>query len=117
MRTDRLLRIVPSAVALLLVVMATSAAAQTLTGAIQGRVTDAQGGALPGVVVTLVSARGESTQNTDEKGEFRFLALEPGIYEVRTSLQGFKARNESNLEITIGKTIDLKLGLELGGVT
>src|SRR5688572_12266497 len=116
MKKIRLLRIVLSAVALLLLVMAT-ATAQTLTGTIQGRVTDAQGGALPGVVVTLVSARGESTQTTDAQGDFRFLGLEPGIYEVRTSLQGFKPRNQSNLQITIGQTIDLKLGLEVGGVT
>ena len=117
MKTNRLLRIVLSAVAALLVVTSASATAQTLTGTIQGRVTDAQGGALPGVVVTLVGTRGESTQTTDAQGDFRFLGLEPGIYEVRTSLQGFKPRNQSNLEITIGKTIDLKLGLEVGGVT
>ena len=117
MKKNRLLRIVLSAVALLLVVMSASATAQTLTGTIQGRVTDAQGGALPGVLVTLVSTRGESTQTTDAQGDFRFLGLEPGIYEVRTSLQGFKPRNQSNLQITIGQTIDLKLGLEVGGVT
>src|SRR5688572_16002071 len=117
MKPNRLLRIVLSAVALLLLVMATSATAQTLTGTIQGRVTDAQGGALPGVVVTLISSRGQSTQTTDAQGDFRFLGLESGIYEVRTSIQGFKPRNQSNLEITIGKTIDLKIGLEVGGVT
>ena len=117
MKKNRLLRIVLSAVALLLIVMATSATAQTLTGTIQGQVTDAQGGALPGVVVTLVSNRGQSTQTTDTQGNFRFLGLEPGIYEVRTSLQGFKPRNQSNLQISIGQTIDLKLGLEVGGIT
>ena len=79
--------------------------------------TDAQGGALPGVVVTLVSTRGETTQTTDAQGDFRFLGLETGIYEVRTMLNGFKPRVQSNLEITIGKSIDLKLSLEVGGVT
>jgi hypothetical protein len=96
-----------SAIALLLVVTATGASAQTLTGQISGRVTDAQGGALPGVVVTLVSRRGESTQTTDAQGDFRFLGLESGIYEVRTMLNGFKPRVQSNLEIIIGKSIDL----------
>ncbi len=115
--TKRLTRMVLSAIALLLVVTATSVSAQTLTGQIGGRVTDAQGGALPGVLVTLVSTRGESTQTTNAQGEFRFLGLESGIYEVRTTLNGFKPRNQSNLEITIGKSIDLKLALEVGGVT
>ena len=116
MNTNRLLRIVLGAVAALLVVMTASATAQTLTGAIQGRVTDAQGGALPGVVVTLVGARGESNQTTDPQGEFRFLALEPGIYEVKTMLQGFKPRTQNNIQVTIGATVELKLGLEVGGV-
>src|SRR6188508_386342 len=115
--TKRLIRIVLSALALLLVVTAAGASAQTLTGQISGRVTDAQGGALPGVVVTLASRRGESTQTTNEQGKFRFLGLEPGIYEVRTMLNGFKPRVQSNLEITIGKNIELKIALEVGGVT
>src|SRR5688572_2902099 len=117
MKTNRLLRIVLSALALLLMVMATSTTAQTLTGTIQGRVTDAQGGALPGVVVTLISTRGEQTQTTNADGDFRFLGLESGIYEVRTMLTGFKPRTQSNLQITIGKSIDLKIALEVGGVT
>jgi hypothetical protein len=117
MMTNRLTRIVLSALALLLVVTAAGASAQTLTGQISGRVTDAQGGALPGVLVTLVSSRGEQTQTTNAQGDFRFLGLESGIYEVRTSIQGFKPRTQSNLEITIGKSIDLKIALEVGGVT
>ena len=116
MKTKRLIRMVLSALALMLVVTA-SASAQTLTGQISGRVTDAQGGALPGVVVTLLSSRGEQTQTTNEQGEFRFLGLQTGMYEVRTMLNGFKPRNQSNLEITIGKSIDLKIALEVGGVT
>jgi hypothetical protein len=103
-----------SALALLL---ATSAAAQTLTGTISGRVTDTQGGALPGVVVTLSSRTGATTQTTDAQGDFRFLGLNSGVYEVSTMLAGFKPRVQSNLEITIGKTIELKMALEVGGVT
>jgi hypothetical protein len=118
MTTHRLFsRLGTSAVALLLALSATSVSAQTMTGTIAGHVTDAQGGALPGVVVTLVSRTGESNQTTDERGEFRFLGLNTGVYEVRTMLDGFKPRVQSNLEITIGKTIDLKISLEVGGVT
>src|SRR5688572_25023386 len=104
---NRLKRIVLGVVSVLLVVTPAGATAQTLTGTISGRVTDAQGGALPGVRLTLVSPRGESTQTTSARGHFRFLGLESGIYEVRTSVNGFKPRTESNLDITIGKTIEL----------
>ncbi len=106
-----------SAAALLLALSATSVSAQTMTGTIAGQVTDGQGGALPGVVVTLSSRFGQANQTTDALGSFRFLGLNTGTYEVRTMLNGFKPRVQSNLDITIGKTVDLKLTLELGGVT
>ncbi|MSO48576.1 MAG: TonB-dependent receptor [Acidobacteria bacterium] len=106
-----------SAAALLLALSATSVSAQTMTGTIAGQVTDGQGGALPGVVVTLSSRFGQANQTTDALGSFRFLGLNTGTYEVRTMLNGFKPRIQSNLDITIGKTVDLKLTLELGGVT
>jgi hypothetical protein len=109
--------IVRGAAALLLILTATAASAQTLTGTIAGKVVDAQGGALPGAMVTLVSRTGETTQTSDAQGDFRFLGLNPGIYEVRTTLQGFKPKSQPNLEITIGKAIDLRLALEVGGVT
>ena len=118
MTTHRSLsRITLGAAALLILLTAARASAQNLTGTIAGRVTDAQGGSLPGVVITLISRTGQATQTTDAQGEFRFLALSTGIYEVRTMLKGFKPRSESNLEISIGKTIDLKLTLEVGGLS
>jgi hypothetical protein len=103
--------------AVLLLALAVTASAQTLTGTIAGRVLDAQGGALPGVTVTLASRTGETVQITNEQGDFRFLGLSTGIYEVRTSLQGFKPSVQSGLDITIGRSIDLKLTLEVGGLT
>jgi hypothetical protein len=110
-------RLIRTAAALLLALGATTASAQTLTGTIAGRITDAQGGALPGVLVTLASRTGETTQTTDAQGDFRFLGLNPGMYEVRAALQGFKPSAQSGLEITIGKAIDLKMTLQVGGMT
>lgn len=110
-------RLTCGAMALLLTLAATAAAAQSLTGTISGRVTDAQGGALPGVLVTVASRTGETTQTSNAQGEFRFLGLNPGIYEIRTALQGFKTSTQSGIEITIGKAIDLKLTMEVGGLT
>lgn len=117
MTANRLFSPLSVIAAAVLLVLAATASAQTLTGTIAGRVTDAQGGALPGVLVTLASRTGETTQTTNAQGDFRFLGLSPGIYEVRTSLQGFKPSAQSNLEITIGKLIDLKLTLDVGGMT
>jgi hypothetical protein len=103
--------------ALALILSATTAAAQSLSGTISGRIVDAQGASLPGVLVTLVSRTGETTQTTDAQGDFRFLGLNPGMYEVRASLQGFKPAAQSNIEISIGRSVDVKLALAVGGMT
>jgi hypothetical protein len=102
---------------LALLLSATSVAAQSLSGTISGRIVDAQGGALPGVLVTLVSRTGETTQTTDAQGDFRFLGLNPGMYEVRASLQGFKPAAQSNIDISIGRAVEVKLTLAVGGMT
>jgi hypothetical protein len=96
---------------------ASPAGAQSLSGTITGRVVDAQGGALPGARVTVVGATGEVSQTTDAQGDFRFLGLNPGRYEVRVTLQGFKPKAEGNIEIGIGRTVEMRLSLEVGGVT
>lgn len=94
-----------------------TASAQSMSGTIAGRVMDAQGGGLPGVLVTLVSRTGETSQTTDGQGDFRFLGLNPGIYELRAALEGFRPKTQPNIEITIGRSIDLDLTLEVGGLT
>lgn len=103
--------------ALALILTATTAAAQSLSGTIAGHVVDAQGGALPGVLVTLISRTGETTQTTDAQGNFRFLGLNPGLYEVRAALQGFKPAAQGGIDISIGRSVDVKLTLAVGGMT
>jgi Carboxypeptidase regulatory-like domain len=110
-------RLMGGVLALALLLSATPAAAQTLSGTIAGRIVDAQGASLPGVLVTLVSRTGETTQTTDAQGDFRFLGLNPGMYEVRASLQGFKPAAQSNIDISIGRSVDIKLTLAVGGMT
>ena len=61
---------------LLLIVVTLQLPAQTaLTGALQGTVTDEQGGAIPNVTIELASESDgySSTQTTDATGSFRFL--------------------------------------------
>src|SRR5438067_1566552 len=91
--------------------------AQTLTGTITGRVLDQQGGVLPGVNVTLTGKTGSQTQVTDARGEFRFVGLDVGQYAVKAELQGFRPKEEPAFDLGIGKTIDLKVELQVSGLT
>jgi hypothetical protein len=100
-----------------LVGLATVAGAQTLTGTISGKVTDQQGGVLPGVAVTLTGKTGAQTQTTDAKGEFRFMGLAPGTYAVKAELQGFRPKEQQALDVTMGKTIELSLPMTVGGLS
>src|SRR5271154_2765191 len=96
---------------LFLAVSAPLAFAQT-TGDITGRITDEQGGALPGVAVEArgPAFQGTRTSVTDASGVYRLVLLPPGVYRVTASLQGF-AKIESSVTVGLGKTTsgDFKL--------
>ncbi len=104
-------------IALVALLAAVSASAQTQTGTIIGRIVDEQGAVLPGVTVTLTGGQGSQTQVTDDKGEYRFQGLTPGMYEVKSELSGFAPRTERNLDVGLARTLTVNLTLKLGGLT
>ena len=58
------------------------------TATIDGTVTDAQGGGLPGVTVTLTGPQNSRTEITNADGDYRFALLQAGVYEVTAKLEG-----------------------------
>jgi hypothetical protein len=78
--------------------------AQT-TGDIVGRVTDEQGGALPGATVEARSPafQGVRSSVTDATGTFRLILLPPGSYTVTATLPGFTKATQS-VVVALGKT-------------
>ncbi|HEY3380393.1 MAG TPA: TonB-dependent receptor [Vicinamibacterales bacterium] len=100
-----------------LVAFAGAASAQSLTGTLGGKVTDQQGGVLPGVTVTLTGKTGTQTQVTDSKGEYRFIGLTPGSYSVKAELQGFRPKEQQSLDVGVGKTVDVPLQMGVGGLS
>ena len=88
--------------------------AQVQTGSILVRVTDEQGGAVPGVAVTLSSpvlVSGTMAGVTDTGGVNRFPSLQPGIYSVKLELQGFRTVVRENVQVVVGQTVPLDLQL------
>src|SRR5687767_12186206 len=93
--------------------------AQVQTGSILVRVTDAQGGAVPGVTVTLSSpvlVAGTMTGVTDIGGINRFPSLQPGVYSVKLELQGFRTVIRENVVVQVGATVPLDLSLTVATV-
>ena len=90
--------------ALVLIVSASSAWAQSQTGEIFGKVTDTSGAVLPGVTVTLSSPSLLQPQSatTSESGSFQFPRLNVGTYNVKFELAGFKTIIKEQIQVTVG---------------
>lgn len=96
---------------LLLLAAAAPSLAQT-TGGILGRVTDAEGGALPGVLVEARSPalQGTRTAVTDETGQYRLTLLPPGDYSVNYTLEGFGTESR---DLAVGLDRDATVNVSL----
>jgi len=110
------LALLRSILVLCLVLFSAAALAQSqaTTGVIEGTVTDASGGVLPGVTVTLrnTATNYEQVQVTDSGGRFRGVLLPLGPYEARATLQGFSTQVLKGLNLGVGQTltVEIKLG-------
>ncbi|HEY0875140.1 MAG TPA: TonB-dependent receptor [Vicinamibacterales bacterium] len=105
--------------ALLLVCSAANlAAAQQTTGNINGRVTDAQGAAVPGVTVTgrNVATGFVRSEVSDAEGAYRLNALPVGTYDVTAELQGFSKFDRKGIIVSVGQTVTIDVGLTVAGV-
>jgi outer membrane receptor protein involved in Fe transport len=100
--------------AAVLLLMVTSLMAQSTTsGAIEGKVTDRSGSALPGVTMEVRSPEMQGTQTdvSDVNGKFRFGLLPPGTYALTATLTGYSTVRQTNLQVGLGKTLSLDVTL------
>ena len=84
--------------------IATPVAAQTITSGVEGQVTDADGNALPGAVITVTDERTGSTRTTAASGDgnFRLQSLQPGgPYTVTVTADGFEGQTVENVFTSI----------------
>jgi hypothetical protein len=98
---------------------AAGAAAQGEASAVvTGVITDAQGGVLPGVTVTLRNAETGTVRNTvtEEGGQYRIAGLQPGRYDLNAELSGFAPRDVTGITLTIGLAVQVDLMLALQGI-
>jgi len=99
--------------------LAASAAAQT-TGAISGRIVDAQsskpvGGAT--VVAASPSMPGEENARTDAQGEFEIGLLPPGVYTLNVQAEAHQSFTQDGLAVHAGRTIRVYLSIDPEKVT
>lgn len=94
----------------IIALIAVGAVAQTQSGNIFGKVQAKDGSALPGVTVTLTGA-GTQVAVSDAQGNFRFLSLAPGTYELKAELAGFGTATRQGIGVNLGRNSDVTMTL------
>lgn len=94
----------------------TVAFGQVPTGEIKGVAKDATGAVLPGVTVSATSPAligGARTAITGERGGYRLVALNSGIYEVKFELEGFKTVIRQGIKISLNITTTINVTMQI----
>ncbi|MEO6333488.1 MAG: carboxypeptidase-like regulatory domain-containing protein, partial [Pyrinomonadaceae bacterium] len=94
-------------------------AQSTVTGAINGNVTDPQGGVVPNATVTVTNLGTNSvvTVNTNQDGGYKASNLVPGTYSVETTVSGFAPAKAETVVVEVGQTTTVDLPLTIGTAT
>jgi hypothetical protein len=89
------------------------------TGAINGKVSDASGGVMPGVTVTIASPsmQGVRAAVTDQEGSYRFPAIPPGEYKITYELAGFSTVIREGIRVGLGFTATVNTELKVASLT
>jgi outer membrane receptor protein involved in Fe transport len=104
-------------VAVYLSIVTLSGIAQTSFAALGGKVTDEQGGVLPGVTVTVRQLDTNTTRTgvTESNGQYYLPNLPAGRYELTMELAGFgPAKRE--IVLRVGQEATLDVGLKIGAL-
>src|SRR5581483_10389861 len=83
---------------------------------LRGTVTDPQGAVIAGAVVTLSSAATgfNRSVNTDPRGEYQFVQLAPGTYQIVVDMVGFAELTRTDVQLLVNTPTTLDLRMELG---
>src|SRR5689334_1147194 len=95
------------------------AQSQAINGTIEGTVTDASGGVLPGATITITNTETGTERSvvTNENGLYRAPLLPLGTYRVVAELQGFKRFEQTGISLSAGQTAVVNVSLGVGQVS
>src|SRR5258708_24917093 len=95
------------------------ARAQSTGGRIRGTVTDGRGGEIPAAGVALINEATHATRDvqTGANGEYVFLEVPVGTYQIDVIGQGFKKYSRKGIVLNLNEVVSLDLTLQVGGST
>jgi hypothetical protein len=90
--------------------------AQVLYGSLVGQVQDASGAVIPGATVSVTNQdtglQREGT--TDDGGSYAFRDLQPGVYDLKVNLSGFKSYVKAGVVVALNTIARADVQLEVG---
>jgi Carboxypeptidase regulatory-like domain/TonB-dependent Receptor Plug Domain len=95
------------------------AGAQSTAGRIRGTVTDPSGGAVGGAKVTLINEGTNASREaqTSATGEYLFLEVPVGSYEIDIAAAGFKKSARKGIVLVLNEIASVDVALQVGGST
>ena len=109
-----------AALAIMFAVGLAPAAAQTgqTFGELVGKITDDQGGALPGVTVTMSgpAVMGAPTAVSNERGVYRFPGVNTGTYRLKMDLAGFAPLVRDGIVVPVRQTVTVDAVMKLASL-
>src|ERR1700692_2617087 len=88
----------------------------TNTGTVVGVVADQSGAVVPGATVTLtdVSTNGTRSTSTSNTGQYVFVNVSPGVYNITASKAGFEIDKLTNTTVQVGTQATANFTLHVG---
>ena len=95
--------------------MAGAGLAQTITGTIEGNISDVEGDPIPGATVTATNQDTgiDRAVITDANGFYSAKALQVGTYTLAAELAGMQTTQQTDISVLVGQIKDINLTLEV----
>ncbi len=95
--------------------MAGTGIAQTITGTIEGNISDVEGDPIPGATVTATNQDTgiDRAVITDANGFYSAKALQVGTYTLAAELAGMQTTQQTDISVLVGQIKDINLTLEV----
>src|SRR5256712_1684109 len=102
----------------ILVLSVSPALAQT-DGSISGVIRDASGAVIPGATVTVTNPATNQVRSaiSNEAGVYNFPVLQPGKYNIKVELPGFRTITQNDVELQVQQSARIDFTLQVGEVS
>jgi hypothetical protein len=114
----QLLRVLFTLSVFLTITISAFGQADVSSAAVKGTVTDPQGSAVVGAVVSVkdLDQGATRTATTDSNGEFQVRLVRPGNHQITVEARGFSQYLIKDVQLTVGQTATYEIKLEVAGV-